>query len=299
MTKLISYEELRQQLLADPASEYAKFIEKVAQHHPALAGNTGLVEVQMPMAMYLFKTTKRGGEVTIAGVPCVVMKWNEVGHADLAVQTSCEDVFFIMEKADVIINYNLAMDLQSELPMVQYALLPSADAQWIVDEIARLDKPEEPKKRPGLSLVVNNVDTVETLGAKPVLKTVQHIEQTDSEVSAEDILGVLRASIGQRFMPTSTLKTYGKQKHPVHIKAADDGDFTRQLLASNKSGLFKRDALRSEEVYAVLNMHDYNIIVGLKQLQVFVGALGGTRMYQWVPQSTIDVTLLLMAVNDL
>ncbi|BDD79800.1 hypothetical protein [Burkholderia phage FLC9] len=292
MTKLISYEELRQQLMADQESDYAKFIEKVAQHHPVIKSEGARIEVQIPMVMYLFKTTNRKGEAAVAGVPACVTKWHDAGIVDLACQSGCDDIFFTMEKAEVTVNHNLAV----EFPTIQYVVIENSNAQWILDEVAKFDEPQAPKKA-ALSLVVDNVNQVETLRAKPELRTVE--TKPDSEMDAKDILDILRTSIGRRFMPTSLLDTYGTQKSPTYLKTADDGDLARQLLSMDKSGLFMRDALRSKEVFAVLNMDSYNIIVSLIAEQVFMGAKGGVRMHEWVPRSGVDVARLMLAVTDL
>lgn len=291
MTKLISYEELRLQLMADSESDYAKFIEKVAMHHPSVKSEDARIEVRIPMVMYLFKTTKRGGEIAVAGVPACITKWHEEGIADLACGSGCEDIFFTMDRAQVEVNHNLAV----EYPEIQYVLLEAENAQWILGEIAKFDTPKEPK-RPALSLVVDNVNTVETLRAAPELRSV---DTGPADMDADDIVGILRATIGKRWMPSSHLETYGAQKAPTFIKAADDGDFVHQLLCMQSSGLFKRDALRSDEVFAVLTMDSYNIIVGLKGLQVFMGRRGGVNMHEWVPRSGVDIVRLMLAVNDL
>jgi hypothetical protein len=290
MTKLISYEELRQQLLADQESDYAKFIEKVAQHHPAVKMEGGRIEVQIPMVMYLFKTTKRGGEIGIAGVPACITKWHSEGVVDLACQSGCDDIFFTMENLRVEVNHNLAV----EFPAIQYVLLEAEHAAWIIAEIRSLDEPQP--KRAALSLVVDNVNQVETLRAAPDLRAV---ETEPATMDASDILDILRTTIGKRFMPNSLLETIGKQKSPTYIKAQDDGDFVYQLMQMNRSGLFKRDALRANEVFAVLNMDSYRIIVSLTAEQVFVGTASGSRLHEWVPRSGVDIARLMLAVDDL
>jgi hypothetical protein len=151
------------------------------------------------------------------------------------------------------------------------------------------------RKGAHLSLVVDNENTVGAL-LNTKLGVVKSIEE---EMSADDIIDLLKDNIIKQWMPLSRLNRHWQTCSVEYLKAADDGDFMRLMLESEKTALFKRDALRSEEVWAVLPMENYNIVVGLKSLQVFMGARGGKRAYGWVSPSKVNSILLAEAVGAL
>jgi hypothetical protein len=234
-----------------------------------------------------------GSEVVVAGFRYGADESSPY-EVDLAVPTRTEDLFVLMSGVKVESAY-AQLEGEQKVVFVEYE-----HREWVQKAVAAWVESLQPaKKKPNhLSLVVDNVNTVESLLIRqPQLEAVA--TTSASEMDASDILDILRTTIGKRFMPTSLLTTVGKQKSPMTLKAADDGDFVRQLLLMESSGLFKRDALRSNEIFAVLNMDSYKIIVTLTNEQVFMGARDGVRLHEWVPRSGVDVARLMLAVNDL
>lgn len=203
-----------------------------------------------------------GSEVVIAGFRYAEDEESPY-DVDLAIPTRTDGLFVLMSNVKVESAY-AQLEGEQKVVFVEYEhreFIQTAVSAWVKSLMPVQKKPSH------LSLVVDNVNTVESLLA-PV---------EDAPYGAADIIKALQQHVGQRFMPTSKLKTFGGQRAPEYLKSADDGDFMSTLLAAERSQLYKRDALRSEEVWAVLAMENFNIIVGLKGLQIFFGPRGSNR----------------------
>lgn len=240
---------------------------------------------------------------------------NSPYHVDLAVPTQTEDVFVLLENVKVE-SAHAMLEGEQKVVFVEYE-----HREWVQKAVnAWVASLNPTKKKPNhLSLVVDNENTVESLLTsqavfeesskqlrsiqpgvlRPELGIVKVLDE-EHEMSAADILELLRMSVGRAWMPTSKLETYGQQQAPVYLKALDDGDFMRLMLGANESGLFKRDALRSKETWAVLPMEGYNILVGLEGLQVLFGIHGGRRAREWAPfGKKVNAKNLVRAINAL
>jgi hypothetical protein len=235
-----------------------------------------------------------GSEVVIAG-----FRYSEEENlpyeVDIAIPTQTEDLFVLMSNVKVESAYAV-------LEGKQHAVFVEHEhSELIAKIIGEQAKGRQVSGMPAirrgahLSLVVDNENTVGAL-LNTKLGAVKSIEE---EMSADDIIDLLKDNIIKQWMPLSRLNRHWQTCSVEYLKAADDGDFMRLMLESEKTALFKRDALRSEEVWAVLPMENYNIVVGLKSLQVFMGARGGKRAYGWVSPSKVNSILLAEAVGAL
>lgn len=205
----------------------------------------------------------------VCGTPCVVAGLaGEVGQVpfliDLAFPTAVPEIFILIEKLEVASVQALGPGLDPhDVAVVEYK-----NADRIIDTVNEMqDLREKPKAR-HLSLVVDNVNTVENLA-----------ETLSSTMPAklDTIWSLLQDCVSQSIMP-SAKTTHYRHRVPRIIKAADDGDFLDQILSASSSGFYQRDALRKGEVYVALILSNYPIVIGLRSgFAVFRDTDGKTK----------------------
>ena len=258
MEDLMSIDDLKRLIKTDSTSDFRVVMDKISVDHPETRKlDPEQIDVRLPLVMYLFIVRDAEGKECPAGVPCHIIRHRgedtEKGFAvDLAIQTGAEGIFQTLHNVSVICPAGLKFDM----PGIECVLVEYVNWEKIVKLVE--DGPEQPKQtvrpRPQLSLVVNNVDTVESL-----------IEPPSIEVDQDKLVELLRQHVSTTYMPSA--KTTHYRHHVAQaVKAVDDGDFLRILLDQEQSGFFYRDALRRGETYVALVMRQEVFVIGLKSL---------------------------------
>lgn len=249
-------EEIRQMLLKDPKSYYSQAVaftraELEKAGHPA----AGDVNVQLTESCYHYMATNEQGNPTVMGIPCWLYSIRASEgvrmFASFAVWTSVEDVCTIQPEIEVISFYSENEKGEKDPTRMLFCKENEFAAIRQILQIVPVNK-----KTNHLSLVVDNVNTVEAL-AESLAPSI--------EITQDKLIELLRDNVSTSLMPSSRVTHYNHHV-PRALAAKDDGDFFRQLIAMNFTGMYYRDALRRGEVYVVLVVSGDTFVVGLKSL---------------------------------
>jgi hypothetical protein len=169
---------------------------------------------------------------------------------DLAVPTTVDGIFVLLEKLEVSAIATEGPDeVADEIGLVEYH-----NAERIINAVNHMQDQRQKPKRNHLSLVVDNVNTVEAL--------VESLHPK-MELNYAVLIEALEQHVSISLMP-SAKTTHFRHHVPAAIKAEDDGHFLRILRDQGRSGFFYRDALRKGEVYAVIAIDELVFMVGLR-----------------------------------
>jgi hypothetical protein len=207
-------------------------------------------------------------------------------YVDLAVPTPVDGIFVLLEKLEV---NAIATEGPDEVPG-EIGLVEYRNAERIIRAVNETQEQPSKPKRSHLSLVVDNVNTVEHLVDSLHPKM---------ELNYAVLIEALEQHVSTSLMP-SAKTTHFRHHVPVAIKAEDDGHFLRILRGQGRSGFFYRDALRKGEVYAVIAIDELVFMVGLRSHFTVWVKKDTERFYDMHEQTfTVDREAFMQIVRSL
>lgn len=266
-------EELRQQMLENPQSYYAVAVKQV-EEDLRKTGWDHEVHVPLTEACYHYMSTNEEGNPQVVGMPCWLysVRASEGTHvfATFAVWTAVQDICTLIPEIEVIGFYGENEKGEQDHSRMLFCKEDEYAAIRQILQIVPVNK-----KTCHLSLVVDNVNTVEAAAAS-------------YQLTHERLIDLLKQYVSTNYMPTAQVTHY-RHRVPTAIKAQDDGDFLRQMLMQEHTGFFYRDALRRGETYLVLKINDYTFVIGLKSH--FSVVMQGQRPFQDMGNKSYPVNL--------
>jgi hypothetical protein len=275
-------EEIRQTLLADPQSYFSVAVA-FAKEELAKAGHPDH-EPHVPLTecCYHYMTTNEQGNPMVMGIPCWLYAMRESEGekmlATFAVWTDVADVSVVIPEIEVVGFYAENAVGERDHSRMLFCKQEEFAAIRQILQIVPVNK-----KTNHLSLVVDNVNTVEALAAS--LTTDETVNLSDTlTLDYAKLIEQLELHVSTNVMP-SAKTTHYRHHGAIAVKAEDDGHFLRILRDRAKSGFYYRDALRRGETYAVIALREYVFIVGLRSHFAIWSPIAGDRFYDMHEQT--------------